>query len=65
MAKETIRPLLQFRKDYPEAAVSLDNLLMIFNASKAVLQSQTKNPTMMEIIEFSKVVIKTLEGQIS
>lgn len=53
--------LLKFRKEYPQSPVNLDDLVMIFNASKAVLQSQNNTPTLLEIIEFSKTVVLTIE----
>lgn len=53
--------LLKFRKEYPQSPVNLDDLVMIFKASKAVLQSQEVTPTLLEIIEFSKTVVFTIE----
>jgi hypothetical protein len=64
MTEKRFKALLQFRKDYPHSAVNLDDLVMIFNASKAVLQSQTNAPTLMEIIAFSKVVVLTVERNV-
>ncbi|OMP77398.1 MULTISPECIES: hypothetical protein [unclassified Chitinophaga] len=61
MTNDKMIALPQFRKDSPHAAVNLDDLLMIFNSSKAVLRSQTENPTIMEIIEFSKTVALTVK----
>jgi hypothetical protein len=64
MTEKRFKALLQFTKDYPHSNVNLDDLVMIFNASKAVLQSQAKTPTLMEIIAFSKVVVLTIQGTV-
>jgi hypothetical protein len=62
MDEKLFMSLLQFRKDYPTSPVNLDDLVMILNASRAVLLSQSGTPpTLMEIIEFSKTIVWTFE----
>ncbi|SKD10117.1 hypothetical protein SAMN05660461_6017 [Chitinophaga ginsengisegetis] len=52
--------LLEFRKNYPDAPINLDELTMYFEASKAVLMNQYESPTSNQIIEFAKVVVASV-----
>lgn len=55
--------MLEFRKNYPEAPINLDELKMYYEASKAVLKSQSEEPTVCQIIEFAKVVVASVPKQ--